>query len=111
MTTEQQQENLEAINLDLQTIELDSDIQIAGQRLEKLDIRKPNIQALSGVKISDLLQADVNAILKVLPRVSNPTLTTQQVNQLEPSDIAQVGGVLMIFLQPKSQRAELLRQQ
>lgn len=111
MTTAQQQENLEALNLDVQTIELDADIQIGGERLEKLDIRKPNAQALSGVKLRDLLEGDVNAVLKVLPRVSTPTLTSQQAQQLEPCDIAQVGGALMLFLQPKSQRAEILRKQ
>ncbi|WP_269915422.1 phage tail assembly protein [Acinetobacter sp. HY1485] len=111
MTTAQQQENLEALNLDVQTIELDSDIQIGGERLEKLDIRKPNTQALSGIKIADLLQGDVNSILKVLPRISTPILTQQQAQQLEPCDIAQIGGALMLFLQPKSQRAEILRQQ
>ena len=111
MTTAQQQVNLEALNLDVQTIELDADIQIGGEHLEKLDIRKPNAQALSGIKIADLLQGDVNAVLKVLPRVSTPTLTQQQAQHLEPCDIAQIGGALMLFLQPKSQRAEILRQQ
>lgn len=109
MTPEQQ--NQDALNLEVQTVQLDAEIKMGDQTITELEVRKPNTQALSGVKIADLLQGDVNAICKVLPRVTTPTLTPSQVQQLEVSDIAQIGGALMLFLQPKSQRAEILRQQ
>lgn len=111
MSTEQQAENLAALNPDVQSIDLDSPIMMGTLEITSLEIRKPNVTALQGVKIADLLQGDINAICTVLPRICTPTLTKSQINQLEPSDLAQAGGVIMLFLQPKSVRVEVLRQQ
>ncbi|WP_001095943.1 phage tail assembly protein [Acinetobacter baumannii] len=108
---EQQAENQQAINPDVETIELDKPIKMGSIEIAKLDIRKPNIMALQGVKITDLMQGDVSAICTVIPRVSSPTLTKAQINQLEPSDLAQIGAALILFLQPSSVRAAILQQQ
>lgn len=109
--TLEQIENTAAINPDVQTIELENPIIMGSVEITSLEIRKPNVLALQGVKIADLLQGDVSAICTVLPKISSPTLTKTQVNQLEPSDMAQIGGAIVLFLQPKSVRAEVLRQQ
>jgi len=111
MSTEQQAQNQTSLNPDVQTIDLDNPILMGALEITSLEIRKPNVTALQGVKIADLLQGDVNAICTVLPRICSPTLTKSQISQLEPSDLAQAGGVIMLFLQPKSVRAEVLRQQ
>lgn len=111
MQSEQQTENTQAIQPDVQTIELDSPVMMGDLEIKSIEIRKPNVQALQGVKIADLLQGDVTAICTVLPRISSPTLTKAQVIQLDPADIAQIGGAIMLFLQPKSIRLEVLRQQ
>lgn len=105
------QHNIAAIQPDSQTIQLDTPLMMGDLAIEAIDLAKPNVAALQGVKIADLLQGDVTAICTVLPKISTPALTKAQVLQLEPSDLAQVGGAIMLFLQPKSVRAELLRQQ
>lgn len=99
------------ITQDSQTIELDTPLMMGETAITHLEIRKPNVQALQGVKIADLLQGDVTAICHILPKISTPTITKAQVQQLDPADIAQIGGAVMIFLQPKSVRAELLQAQ
>lgn len=99
------------ITQDSQTIELDAPLMMGDTTITHLEIRKPNVQALQGVKIADLLQGDVTAICHILPKISNPTITKAQVQQLDPADIAQIGGAVMVFLQPKSVRAELLQTQ
>lgn len=111
MQTLEQVENTATINLDVQTVDLDSPIMMGNLEIKSLEIRKPNSEALQGLKIADLLQGDVSSIFTILPRISSPTLTKTQIRQLEPSDIAQIGGVILLFLQPKSARAEVLRQQ
>ncbi len=103
--------NQTLVTQETQRIELDSPITMGDTTIDVLEIRKPNVQALQGVKIADLLQGDVSAICAVLPKISTPTLTKSQVLQLDPADIAQIGGSLMLFLQPKSVRAELLQTQ
>lgn len=99
------------ITQDSQTIELDAPLMMGDTTITHLEIRKPNVQALQGVKIADLLQGDVTAICHILPKISNPTITKAQVQQLDPANIAQIGGAVMVFLQPKSVRAELLQTQ
>lgn len=105
----EQQENLALLQQDSHTIDLDEPIMMGETKITQLVIRKPNVRALQGVKIADLLQGDVSAICTVLPKVSSPTLTKQQIEQLEPADLAQIGGVMMTFLQPKSVRQQLLQ--
>lgn len=107
----QQAENQKAINPDVEVIYLDKPLKMGSMEITQLDIRKPNVMALQGVKITDLIQGDVTAICTVIPRVSSPTLTKAQINQLEPSDLAQIGAALMLFLQPSSVRASILQQQ
>lgn len=99
------------ITQDSQIVELDTPLVMGETTITHLEIRKPNVQALQGVKIADLLQGDVTAICHILPKISTPTITKAQVQQLDPADIAQIGGAVMIFLQPKSVRAELLQTQ
>ncbi|MDM8430883.1 phage tail assembly protein [Acinetobacter baumannii] len=111
MKTLEQVENTAAINPDIQTVDLEKPVLMGTLEITTLEIRKPNVQALQGVKIADLLQGDVTAICTVLPRVCTPELTKTQINQLEPADLTQIGGAIMLFLQPKSVRAEVLRQQ
>ncbi|KQE10877.1 phage tail protein [Acinetobacter pittii] len=111
MQTLEQLENTAAINPDIQTVDLEKPLLMGNLEIPSLEIRKPNVQALQGVKIADLLQGDVISICTVLPRICTPELTKSQINQLEPADLAQIGGVIMLFLQPKSTRVQVLRQQ
>ena len=62
MKTLEQIENTAAINMDVQTVDLEKPVMMGNLEINTLEIRKPNIQALQGIKISDLLQGDVTAI-------------------------------------------------
>lgn len=109
--TQTQLDNQKAIAEDSQVVELDNPIKFGEQTLTSITIRKPNVRALYGTKIADLLQGDVTAICTILPRISEPNLTKTQIDQLEPADLAQISGVIMLFLQQKSVRAQILQQQ
>ena len=82
MQTQEQMENAAAINPDVQTIPLETPLMMGSIEINALDIRKPNVPALQGVKIADLLNGDVTAICTVLPRISTPTLTKTQIKTL-----------------------------
>lgn len=110
MTEQQQTENRDILQQDSQRIDLDTPLMMGDLKIESLEIRKPNVAALQGIKLSDLAQGDTFAICTVLPRVCTPNLTKAQIAQLDPADLAQIGGVFVLFLQPKSVRAEMLRQ-
>lgn len=101
--TEDQTMNREAIQNPNQSIcELDVPLMIGGIPLKSIIVRKPNVKALSGVSLQDIFSYDVNALMRILPRVTTPALTPQQVLDLDPSDFAQLGAHVVNFLYPKS---------
>jgi len=58
---------------------------------------------LRGIKLFDLMQMDVGALTTVLPRLTDPALTEQEIRaQLHPADLIQLGTEVAGFLAPKS---------
>lgn len=54
-----------------------------------------------GVSISELIQMDVNALQKVLPRVTEPKLTNHEVKTLDPADTFSLGAQVAAFFLKK----------
>lgn len=92
---------------DPNTHTLDTPITRGGQTIDKITLRKPSSGELRGVSLTDLVQMDIVALSKVLPRISTPTLTEFDVAQLDPADLVQLGGIFAGFLMPKAQRARM----
>ncbi|MDO6525430.1 phage tail assembly protein [Motilimonas sp. 1_MG-2023] len=83
------------------TITLDTPVIRKGGDVTTITLRKPKAGELRGLNLTDILQMDVNALGKLLPRISNPTLTEQEVQNLDPADLVQLGGEVAGFLVPK----------
>lgn len=110
--TESQLQNQELIkNPNEEVVPLEEPIKSGGQTITEIKIRKPNVKALSGVSLQAIYQHDVNALIKVLPRVTTPALTAQQVLELDPVDFAQLGGHLVTFLYPKDLQKAIKEEQ
>lgn len=88
-------------------VTLDTPIVRGTQTIASVDLRRPKSGELRGVNLSDLAQLDVSALIKVLPRVSMPTLTGADVENLDPSDLMKLGAEIVGFLLP-SQKAAFL---
>ena len=54
-----------------------------------------------GISISELIQMDVNALQKVLPRVTEPKLTNHEVKTLDPADTFSLGTQVAAFFLKK----------
>nr|WP_289883486.1 phage tail assembly protein [Xanthomonas arboricola]MDN0204411.1 phage tail assembly protein [Xanthomonas arboricola pv. corylina]MDN0217475.1 phage tail assembly protein [Xanthomonas arboricola pv. corylina] len=74
------------------------------QTITDLKVRKPGAGELRGLKLAELLQMDVTALATLLPRISSPTLTTADVNAMDPADLLAVGQEVALFFLPKAQR-------
>lgn len=110
--TEDQKTNQAVIqNPNQETVQLEQPIQFGGTTITEITIRKPNVKALSGVSLQAIYQHDVNALVKVLPRVTTPALTSQQVMDLDPVDFATLGGHLVTFLYPKELQKAIKEEQ
>lgn len=89
------------------TVELDTPIVRGTQTITTLTLRKPMAGELRGVALVDLLNLEVNALRKVLPRISTPALTDIEVGRMDPADLVEIGSQVAGFLLRKSAKAEV----
>jgi hypothetical protein len=92
----------------LRTVNLDAPIQRGEQSIDTLQLRKPRSGELRGLSLVDLGQLKVDALTKIIPRISMPSLTEAEVGNMDPSDLLACGAEIGSFLLQKSQRAGLL---
>lgn len=84
------------------TVTLDTPIKRGKTEIKTIVLRKPQSGALRGVRLQALMEMDVNAVMAVLPRVSAPALTAQEVNEMDPADLLALSVEVVTFLLPKS---------
>lgn len=83
------------------TVALDFPIKRGDELIESVHVRKPNAGELRGVALLDLINMDTAALIKVLPRVTRPTLTEAELNKADCADLFQLGTEVVGFLVPK----------
>jgi hypothetical protein len=86
----------------MKTITLDTPIKRGETEITSINLRKPAAGELRGLNLTDLLQMDVIAVTRVLPRISDPTLTEAEVSALDPADFTTLASEVAGFLLPKS---------
>jgi hypothetical protein len=86
------------------TITLDSPIKRGEQTITEITLRKPAAGELRGTSLNALVNLDVDALGKVLPRISSPTLTEFDVREMDPADLVQLGVAFADFLLPNRAR-------
>lgn len=92
--------------METKTITLEVPLKRDEQEITTFALRKPKSGGLRGLSLTELLQMDTSALIKLVPRISNPILTEQDVAQLVPADLVQIGMAVSDFLLPKAVRGE-----
>jgi len=69
-----------------------------------ITLRKPRAGELRGLNLQELINVDIAAILKVVPRISEPVLTSHECDQLDPADLAEMGGTIRGFFMTSAER-------
>ncbi|WP_445620653.1 phage tail assembly protein [Kushneria sp. Sum13] len=87
-------------------IELDSPVKRGEQSIDSVTLRKPTAGELRGVNLSDVLQLQTDALIKLIPRLSAPSLTEHEVRNMDPADLVQCGGEIAGFLLTKRAKGE-----
>lgn len=67
--------------------------------ITEITLRKPAAGELRGLKLTDLLNGDVNATIRLVPRISQPTLTEQEASALDIADLLMCADTVAGFLQ------------
>lgn len=60
--------------------------------------------SLRGLKMYDVMMSDVDSLIRLLPRVTNPALTELEVTMMDVADFGQLATAVADFLTPASQK-------
>jgi len=52
---------------------------------------------LRGLSLAEVLNLDVDSVTKLIPRISTPTLTEQEVRNMDPADLVEAGKEIAGF--------------
>ncbi len=86
------------------TLTLSEPISRGDQVIDRITLRKPKAGQLRGLNLQDLINVDIGAILKVIPRISDPVLTPHECDDLDPADLAEIGGTIRGFFMSLAER-------
>jgi hypothetical protein len=75
--------------------------------LAEVTVAKPTVGALRGLKLTDVLQMDVRAMERLLPRITQPALLAEDVAGLDPADFLALAGAVVGFFATADQMAAL----
>lgn len=84
------------------TVTLDSPIKRGETLIAEVQVMKPTAGTLRGVGLAAVANADVDALLVILPRVTVPNLTKEECARLELPDFVALAGQVVGFLSPNS---------
>ncbi|MFW2445979.1 MAG: phage tail assembly protein [Qipengyuania pacifica] len=90
-----------------ETVDLAEPIKRGETTIDKLQLRKPKAGELRGLALSDVIGLDISAILKLLPRITEPALTDHECAGLDPADLTECGGAIRGFFMTASERRML----
>jgi len=84
------------------TLNLSAPIVRGANAISQINLIKPNVAAMRGVSLNALLNMNVDAIVELIPRISEPTLVAMEVAQMDCVDILQAGIVIASFFLPET---------
>ena len=88
----------------LNTVTLVNPVTIDGNQVSEITVRKPMGGDLRGLKLTDILQMDMNAMTKLLPRITQPSLSPQQLQtDIEPEDLTDLCSKVVLFFVRREQ--------
>lgn len=101
------QDHLEALpSQDDNTVHLDTPIIRGKTVIDSITLRKPQSGELRGVHLVDLLNLDVVTLFKILPRISQPSITAPEAANLDPADLLACGTKVASFLLQKAAKPD-----
>ena len=74
--------------------------------ITRITLRKPRAGELRGVSLAALVQMDVIALQRVLPRITDPVLTDAEIQAMDPADLLHCGAAVSTFLIPQGLKTQ-----
>lgn len=104
-TAEQKQPGQDASTFSV--IVLEEPIKRTGETITTLRLRKPRAGELRGLNLTDLANMKTDAVITLLPRISQPTLIAPEVEAMSPADLITCAMEVASFLAPKELSASV----
>ena len=84
------------------TVTLEFPIARGASTITQLHLRKPKAGALRGINLAELLQLRAEAVMVLLPRITEPPLLKHEVENMEPVDLIACATEVVNFLAPQA---------
>ena len=84
-------------------VTLETPIQRGSGVIDVVTLRKPLAGALRGINLAELLALRAEAVMLLLPRITTPTLTREDVAAMDPVDLVACASEVVNFLVPSKQ--------
>ena len=68
------------------TVRLSAPVKIDGKDMTEITLRCPKTGELRGLMLANVLQMETSALLKLLPRITTPSMSEAQLADLPPAD-------------------------
>jgi Phage tail assembly chaperone proteins, E, or 41 or 14/Phage P2 GpE len=75
--------------------------------ITSLTLREPDVGALRGLKLTDVLTMDVGAIITLLSRINVDGVSASDLNGLSAADITMLASKTMLFMVSADQAAQI----
>lgn len=82
---------------DLFQATLQEPVEIDGAPVTEITLRRPKAGELRGLSVSALMQLDVTAMLKVLPRITVPPVPAHALEGMDPADFTDLATRVSLF--------------
>jgi len=89
------------------TVQLDEPIRRGDTAITSVTLRRPRAGELRGLHLTLLLQMQVDALVTLLPRITQPTLLKHELEAMNPADLVQLGSEATGFFLTRAQTAYL----
>lgn len=86
------------VTLPTKTITLEQGVKLGDNIITEITITKPLVSHLKGVKLAQLMEMQIDEIVKILPRVTQPALTEKSLDSLEFNDFMALCAEVISFL-------------
>lgn len=90
------------------TINLKVPLKRGDTDVTEITLREPTAGNLRGVHISDLYLGKVDALIVVIPRISEPKITEEEMRRMNVRDLASMAGKVSDFFLSEEEKAEMM---
>lgn len=85
------------------TVILSTPILRGEKAFNEITVNKPNVLALKGLTMLDVMQMNTDAMMQLLPRITSPMLSKADFATMEAADFIELGASAVSFLAKNSE--------